>query len=457
MHKISALLSLLPILVVLLAANLPIAARAECDPALQSPKEVLPAGYFEQWKAIQEKLILADDEGTSTGRGGMGMACFSTENEAIRALDPKSGKVKPELRDSITRVWSLDFAASARDWMAAPKDGEAPRDYIRRVIAENLAPGHPIFAKRLSEAHELLDRAEWTNAGSLPLIPDNPAITALATNGRREPVEKPDERKCVPVQIIRRVNQFEHGRLKSVRFEYDADLYQKLRSTMPGRYGILNEASIRMHEAIYLLAEAQGAPNYFKLGTMTFELLMDKEKTPYAAPGVTLFRVLSLANADKYQRPLFDAPSGFPQHVEAQKKRAASWETYRKLLRGEVEAVVHDPEQAGIVARSGLASTLLPKYAESLLNPAQKAELVARFTDNLWPQLTPEQAFLDVAVFGYSQKAVTEFDALITPGEDPTRAVQETCNFVFSSESLAHRMRIPVHPLVLKAKDYCVK
>lgn len=402
------------------------------------------------------KIRLASD-GTSTGRGGGGVACFASKSEATQAFDYQKGIIRPEFRNSIHDVYALDYWEWASDsfyHFARPASTESADDYLDRMIEKNVAQTLPILAKRIREALGELSRAYWVESDSIAWIPDTE--TPIIATGQAPPGSLRDmEERCVPVQLIRREAEFKDGRLVKLSLIHDAKLIEQMQTKLQPEIGVLNHAILKLHEAIYLLAEASGAKTSMISRQLTLTILAEAN-SPKFEP-LILSNIRSMFASINYQRPL----RATTVQESAQARRNMSDQVRRRRITDFFHLFKGlESQSLQLFARDkgsfDVVSNPVYTHGADLLTTDNQKMLSASFARELWPQLTDEEAFLDLARFLF-QGPGAKLDKIITPEEDGSLEIKESCDLI-SELNRTNKTEIRILNATLlfqKAVSYC--
>lgn len=203
------------------------------------------------WFCLLLAPVLSFAGGWVSG-GGEGLACWSTRMLAAGALD-QEGRLTEVARHSMTSLEMVDIEEMALSF-SRPVAGESVDAFMQRLLLEKSKVTGPYFAETLALALSKVGgpsgERKWR---------DRPeGLVKIHDEGFRLKLSSP---LCRFVQVAHRFEKRSAGQETEVRIEYDRDLYEKLYSLVEKidpKWGIFNQAVLRLHEAFYLIRTEMG-------------------------------------------------------------------------------------------------------------------------------------------------------------------------------------------------------
>lgn len=357
------------------------------------------------------------------GGGGEGVACFATAEDRQNAFEAQ-GKLKDSYRSKIQYLYAYDFVegvpGSSHD---LPNPNEDALTYIERLIQTKVEPRHPYVAFRLRQALPLL---YWTNKKGLEKIEDSgergvrlDEQTLFTRHGKLK--------YCHVLQLaIRYQNPSQDGSFPEVRVEYDRELFERLEQPGPSR--VLQQATLILHETIYMMAAELGMKDSSASRNFVQALISGNSdlKKFEIKPEINALVEAFVINTGLFDLAdfsgLFLDKTNFPGTLEALRRAHASLLAKRRSL------------------------GLIEKFPSR--NPP--TDLLQNF-NSLAQDATLEESYLWMAAFFYKREhSIFTYEHYLLDGSEQRRA--ELC------EKLRHVSDLPNTPTAVlagKAVRYC--
>ena len=345
-------------------------------------------------------IILAMGGDNSGGGGGSGVACFANENDAELARAARaSGQPFPRhLLSKIVDLETTDHWELRGNEFIEPEPNETSVTYLERFIKDYLDSASPLFAKKLRNAlvRLKLDKGLATDlTGHLKPIADTGSVLGLdQKNGH-----------CALVQIaVRRARTDKNGKIEAV-VGIDQDLFNLLgmkNSSISRKDQVINQAMLRLHEAIYLLG--------YGLGHKTSEQSR-------------------LLTGVFFSKQLYSVISEFPTWKKLPEKAKLAGATVFLLNQlGFGDFVVVEAQNISPTKKELLAAAY--QFNNGMLNVSKHSgpDNVAAYF-RLYANFNDSESFMAVAHAAYAESIKDHIHNLLDPEQDSTSKIKEICAF----------------------------
>lgn len=407
----------------------------------QKTKRILDAIRGENEQQLLPQLLLAEGGFNGSGGGG-GLACFSSPEEAEKALD-RAGRLNRNFIAKIRDFENFDtFRIIYRDprrWEEAsngnrhlrmPLKGEQAEAFLRRVLYKNLIPFFPLLVERLIAFLERYPFSSWEaiSGKGLPKYPDldDELLKDLQT----------EKNPCVYVQLAIRLTE---KPAKKTYFVYDKDLIDFLHGFSADEIEYQHKLAVLiLHEATYFLAKELGAPNanqiYRVLEAALFEDAdIDQAKDAFFHPDHPSLdyvnQQIGLLFEKHYERLLAEEPSISPWPSKLTLFRA-----WLKMVRIEKRALQEQEHRGCLQNQCMSGGGALWRYLFN--NPS----IVAK--------LSPAEAYFALAPSLSVNNVIPSPEALVSRSIDPRPALTFSCQQIsFDPKTTEYSMHSQDHKL----------
>jgi hypothetical protein len=340
---------------------------------------------------------------TGAGGGGSGIACFKFKADADKAKKARAAHL-PLPRELVTRLTSLqtlEYWEHKGDTVFVEPEPrrENAATYLKRVLGTYLRPIAPSFDVQVGNALDRvsLDYEETADeTGKLKQIDDTGSIASGEFDSSAYG-------HCALVQIaVRYAEKGQDGKIKTV-VGLDRDLYALLgldRGKLSDKIQIINQALLRLHEALYLLGYGLGQKTSERvrlLGILlssqdVYDGFSQRQPNPRfpSIPKAAMIHLLFQVGFGDF--PFFEHPSG-PDSNE----------------------LLH---QAYLRYESRYINEIMPYAASSDVN--SRIAL-------LWSELSEPEAFIALAEIALSRGANIDLYSLAGPKPIPLETLTTTC------------------------------
>lgn len=402
----------------------------------------------------------ADDGAISITGGGNGIACFEPGIIGTNALDIH-GVLKPEYREKIKHLYLVDYWELDRlDDYFKPKDGEDPKNFLLRILNEHW----------LEIDQELINKLVYFI--KLVEVPSKPNLDEKIKGLVRvihdyKKIAKPIPINCVVVGIFNRYIKSNNQNYPKFSIQGDFDLYEKLLTLNDPQVGILNQALLILHEAIYIIGSELGMSTSYSVRSLSrvFLLKTDLEtlKNLDYSPTLSLKILLDELGFDLHTLL-------FPEEFKTDPKQKSRQESYRTLQlkvkkfvnsyfnlnENSTQEEIEKATEKIRVSHSDLALLADPEKKHGIqMKLLHLREYADRLADNIISQSSPEEVFLFFAmgIMGYdpNQSIIKNFNVLIENAYVPTVEIENIC------QSIDHFIKRKEGNLYkAKLKHYCI-
>lgn len=371
---------------------------------------------------------VARSMGTWTGGGGEGVICFKSTWAKTMAFDSK-GRLRKQVHSQIGSVYAYDLIEFRNDLAIVPSEpGETPVQYLHRVIARNVEPSSPYFARRIREAIAMIVAPD----GSL-LWEDQGSLMKLADAGeRRIRIVSPE---CVITQVVIRYSKNVEGPFPQFFIDYNKYLFDLMAQNGEP---VIHQAALILHEALYLAGYSLGVLTSSGIRGLVAHIMWKDLPWWLDAEGenfrqglfITILYTYGMRDAmrlfldESQERPPFSKQSRQWSRAELARKYREAWDL--------------------LIAQDKAYANCLSGYF---------AECDIRFLPVLANHLSPEEAFLFVAAsVGNEGQIKFTIDRFLLEEADDDQEARLVCK-IFQKD----RGRYPEWTdLIDKALSYCL-
>ena len=224
---------------------------------------------------IQSPTTLTRAEGGWSGGGGTGVACWANISEAKQAQSAraKSLPLPKHLYDSITTLEVTDFWERREKNFLPPFANETSDMYLQRILNLYFLKAAPSFKEKLEQALFQLELSEKKLPAEvlfLAPIEDTGPIMNYTENST--------ENHCSVVQIATRYARTINNVVETELF-LDHELFNKLGlrdGILNKQAQVINQALLRLHEALYLLGYSINQNTSEKVRSMSSYLVLQE-------------------------------------------------------------------------------------------------------------------------------------------------------------------------------------
>ncbi|HWU43761.1 MAG TPA: hypothetical protein VN132_09995, partial [Bdellovibrio sp.] len=318
---------------------------------------------------------------------------------------------------------------------AAVQTGEDSSRYLQRILKTYLAMTAPSFLAKVEESLErvsLNDDAALDATGILMPIEDTGEIKNLNDS----------KSICAVVQIAVRFAKVENGKIFSV-VGLDHALFNKLgmnNGKIDSQWQIINQAGLRLHEALYLLGYGLGQTTSESVRGLSANLISadlydyfsqqiknSKGKWPHS--GLTLAGMQSFFMIQTlYQNGFGDFP--IIEKAEMSDRKKNFRDAYDRL------------EEAFMQMKDSVNQVNFPEPLRTQVLSAMLAQIFS--------ELDETSAFIASAELTLAAGTISDFYTLLDPAQDSEVAEKATCKAV---KDLLHEAQKGVAPQTLLFKS----
>lgn len=347
-------------------------------------------------------------KGGWNGGGGSGVACFENAVVANNAIDA-SGHIREEFISQISELKTLDlWEAEKLDFHFLKfDDQQSAREYVMMAL-EKLVPIVPQFASHAKAALDLVRPEKWTSDISIPRLLDE------------GPSKLVPPRHCKKVQLVVRYSKTADDHFPQAFVDAHPRLLEKMRN-QKREVSLLSEATILLHEALYLLGVEMNHDNSLSTRQLTVFILSKElhewlENFPVGIRAIKFISVLGRLGFDHYMR-LFTA-STQSQRSDIQKSNLQSRIQSQKFLSEQVD------EAMWYAAGTRFIPDAKIYFQTSADSKRMSQKMMWYFARNL----TQESAFLYLSFTLFRiGKVLLSNETLVDPRFDQKLAVSTYC------------------------------
>ncbi len=334
----------------------------------------------------QREIDVAGRSGLVGNGGGGGFACFSSATEFAEAKsNPRIWFSSPENLAKPFDVYSLDYIEYVNEnpggvWITA-QEGETAYSYLVRVITKGVSPLLPLFGDHLLRALREIHPDTWKDSTYLELIHDQGAAA-----------ESRSYNNCVRIQLAERkkAEQTKACHFPVIEMTAAKHLIRKMQTVAedPTR-GIYNEASLLLHEALYLMGTELGQRTSENTRRLVGKILDRRSYSMGYSLGAEVAAHQLAKNifednfANYYE--LFFAPSCYVNPVRKELQTA-----FVSLKQKELEFIADNNLDSDVASDRTLFSWAvrygLPDIFVNGLTPAEAFLAAAPFITSLYPE-----------------------------------------------------------------------
>jgi hypothetical protein len=340
-------------------------------------------------------------KGGWSGGGGTGIACFTTKEMAEKAKSARAQSLplSKQLLDSITQLYATEVWEWSLQSFVVPENGETSDAYLDRILKSLLESVSPSFYLKLKQA---LDRTRFDNTNianyqsQVESTEDTGPVRRMGANGLNA------SETCTLVQIATRYARTQaDGKIEAV-IEINKGLYEKLgfstEAIWPEGSQIVNQAALKLHEALYLLGYGLNHQTSESVRSMVATLL---HRDFLMQDHLLKHKHLRFISRDKIIHILFQ--NGFGDFPFLETENISS---QKALLR-----------QAYAKYENRLIDLIKSKTA---------ANLNLSFYNSL-SALPEDEAFIYISQSSAADEKIVDFFSLIDPEYDSTNDIKAIC------------------------------